>query len=51
MVCSASVLRIVQVTVELSGPGDNCTVGGLAELIFEGVAVRLPEGNAGVEEG
>jgi hypothetical protein len=49
-VCSALVLRIVQVTVEFSGLGDSCTVGGLAESIFEGVALRLPEGNGDVEE-
>jgi hypothetical protein len=50
IVCSALVLRIVQVTVEFSGLGDSCTVGGLAESIFEGVALRLPEGNGDVEE-
>jgi len=54
MVCSESVLRIVQVSVAFSDPAANCTCSACsesAEAILGDVGLRLPNGNGGVEEG
>ena len=51
MVCSGSVLRIVQAIVLFSGPGVSCTCSESAEAILGDVGLRLPNGNGGVEEG
>ena len=51
MVCSESVLRIVQATVVFSDPADNSTCSEFAEAMLGDVGLRLPNGNGGVEEG